>query len=203
MTGKRPGNHRYIALEGGDGSGKTTLSAALAARLRASGDEVVEVREPGGTALGETVRALVLDSEHVDRWAEVFLFAAQRAQLVSEVVAPALDRGAWVISDRTYYSSIAYQGRARGLGEEQVRQINEIGLDGVEPGRVFVIEVDPGTALGRQHRPDRIGSESLEFQESVRAAYQDLAVAEPDRVILLDGSKPIESLVDLVMEGLG
>ncbi len=161
------------------------------------------MREPGGTALGETVRALVLDSEHVDRWAEVFLFAAQRAQLVSEVVAPALDRGAWVISDRTYYSSIAYQGRARGLGEEQVRQINEIGLDGVEPGRVFVIEVDPGTALGRQHRPDRIGSESLEFQESVRAAYQDLAVAEPDRVILLDGSKPIESLVDRVMEGLG
>ncbi len=160
------------------------------------------MREPGGTVLGETVRALVLDSEHVDRWAEVFLFAAQRAQLVSEVVAPALERGAWVISDRTYYSSIAYQGRARGLGEERVRQINEIGLDGVEPGRVFVIEVDPGTALGRQDRPDRIGSESLEFQESVRAAYQDLAVAEPERVTLLDGSKPIDALVDRVMEVL-
>jgi len=203
VTGKRPGNHRYIALEGGDGSGKTTLSAALAARLRASGDDVVEVREPGGTPLGETVRTLVLDSERVDRWAEVFLFAAQRAQLVNEVVAPALERGAWVISDRTYFSSIAYQGRARGLGEERVRQINEIGLDGVEPGRVFVIEVDPGTALRRQGRPDRIGSESVEFQEAVRAAYRDLAVAEPERVILLDGSKPIEALVDQVMESLG
>ena len=148
-----PRNHRYIALEGGDGSGKTTLSAALATRLRSFGDEVVEVREPGGTPLGETVRKLVLDSEQVDRWAEVFLFAAQRAQLARDVVAPALQRGAWVISDRTYYSSIAYQGRARGLGEEQVREINEIGLEGVEPGRVFVIDIDPGEALGRQGRP--------------------------------------------------
>ncbi|HEX6147920.1 MAG TPA: dTMP kinase, partial [Acidimicrobiia bacterium] len=128
MTENGPPNTRYIALEGGDGSGKTTLSSALAAQLRSDGDEVVEVREPGGTPLGEAVREMLLDSDHVDPWAEVFLFAAQRAQLVREVVAPALSRGAWVISDRTYYSSIAYQGRARGLGEEKVREINEIGL---------------------------------------------------------------------------
>lgn len=203
MTGETPRNHRYIALEGGDGSGKTTLSAALAAKLRALGDEVVEVREPGGTPLGETVRDLVLDSERVDRWAEVFLFAAQRAQLARDVVAPALDRGAWVISDRTYYSSIAYQGRARGMGEDRVREINEIGLEGIEPGRVFVIDVDPGKALGRQHRPDRIGSESLAFQEDVAAAYRGLAVAEPGRVVLLDGSGSTEELVDRVMTELG
>jgi dTMP kinase len=203
VTGETPRNHRYIALEGGDGSGKTTLSAALAAKLRALGDEVVEVREPGGTPLGETVRDLVLDSERVDRWAEVFLFAAQRAQLARDVVAPALDRGAWVISDRTYYSSIAYQGRARGMGEDRVREINEIGLEGIEPGRVFVIDVDPGKALGRQHRPDRIGSESLAFQEDVAAAYRGLAVAEPGRVVLLDGSGSTEELVDRVMTELG
>jgi len=179
------------------------LSAALAARLRALGDEVVEVREPGGTPLGETVREFVLDSDRVDRWAEVFLFAAQRAQLARDVVAPALARGAWVISDRTYYSSIAYQGRARGLGEERVREINEIGLEGVEPGRVFVIDVDPGKALGRQGRPDRIGSESVAFQEDVAAAYRDQAVAEPGRVVLLDGSGSIEELVDRVMTDLG
>ena len=196
-------NHRYIGLEGGDGSGKTTLSAALATRLRAEGDEVVEVREPGGTPLGEIVRQLLLDSEQVDPWAEVFLFAAQRAQLAYEVIAPALARDAWVISDRTYYSSIAYQGRARGLGEERVRQINEIGLAGVIPERVFVIEVDPGVALGRQSRPDRIGREGVRFQNEVRAAYRDLASNEPDRVVLLDGSLPVHDLVSRIMEVLG
>ncbi len=201
VAANRSQNHRYIALEGGDGSGKTTLSAVLAARLRAAGDDVVEVREPGGTPLGESVRKLVLDSEHMDPWAEVFLFAAQRAQLVQEIVAPALERGAWVISDRTYYSSIAYQGRARGLGEEKVRRINEIGLDGVLPGRVFVIDVDPGTALGRQHRPDRIGSESVDFQEAVMSAYRDLASSE-DHVVLLDGREPVDDLVDQVLEVL-
>ncbi|HEU4917206.1 MAG TPA: dTMP kinase [Acidimicrobiia bacterium] len=199
MTGKGPRNHRYIALEGGDGSGKTTLSAALASRLRANGDEVVEVREPGGTSLGEQIRELLLDSAHVDPWAEALLFAAQRAQLMREVVAPALERGAWVISDRTYYSSISYQGRARGLGVDLVRQINEAALGGVEPGRVFVIEVDSGTALARQGRPDRIGSESLEFQEAVRAGYRDLAIAEPDRVTLLDGAESVEELVEQVL----
>jgi dTMP kinase len=202
VTANRSLNHRYIALEGGDGSGKTTLSAVLAARLRAAGDEVVEVREPGGTPLGESVRKLLLDSEHVDPWAEVFLFAAQRAQLIQEIVAPALERGAWVISDRTYYSSIAYQGRARGLGEDRVRRINEIGLDGVLPGRVFVIDVDPGTALGRQHRPDRIGSESIDFQKAVMSAYRDLASSEPDLVVLLDGREPVDDLVDQALEVL-
>ena len=162
----------------------------------------MEVREPGGTPLGESIRHLLLDSDHVEPWAEVFLFAAQRAQLVRDVVAPALDRGAWVISDRTYYSSISYQGRARGLGEQRVREINEAGLDGLVPGRVFVIEVDPDTALGRQHRPDRIGSESIDFQMEVRSSYRDLAMAEPGRVVLLDGSQPVDQLADQVLEGL-
>jgi dTMP kinase len=88
------------------------------------------------------------------------------------------------------------------LGEERVRAINETGLDGVVPGMVFVIEVDPRTALERQHRPDRIGSESVEFQEAVRAAYRDLAASEPERVVLLDGADEVEDLVDRVMETL-
>jgi dTMP kinase len=179
------------------------LSTALAARLQANGDEVVEVREPGGTPLGEQIRELLLDSDHMDPWAEALLFAAQRAQLARDVVAPALERGAWVISDRTYYSSIAYQGKARGLGLDLVRQINEVALEGVVPGRVFVIEVDPGTALARQDRPDRIGSESVEFQEAVRAGYGDLAAADPERVILLDGAESVDGLVDRVMQVIG
>jgi len=191
---------RYLALEGGDGSGKTTVASALVDRLEDRGDQVVLVREPGATELGERVRDIVLDSEHVDRWAEVFLFAAQRAQLAREVVLPALEEGAWVISDRSYYSSIAYQGRARGLGEARVRQINEIGLEGIEPDHVFVLEVDPSTALGRQKRRDRIGAESVDFQQQVYEAYADLARQEPKRVMILSGDEPVESLVDRILE---
>lgn len=160
------------------------------------------MREPGGTPLGESIRALLLDTEHVDPWAEVFLFAAQRAQLAREVVRPALRRGAWVVSDRTYLSSIAYQGRARRLGEEVVRRINEIGLEGTVPGLVFVIEVDPGTGLDRQQRADRIGREGVEFQHRVREGYRALARSEPDRVFVLDGSAPVDDLVDRMLEVL-
>jgi dTMP kinase len=119
------------------------------------------------------------------------------------VITPALDRGSWVISDRTYYSSIAYQGRARGLGEELVREINEVGLQGTLPRWVFVIEIDVEAALGRQQRPDRIGSESVDFQAAVMRAYRDLVVAEPGRVFLVDGAQSVDDLVDDILEILG
>ena len=190
----------YVALEGGDGSGKSTVSRALAERLRALGDDVVEVREPGGTPLGEAIRKLLLDSERLDDWAEVFLFAAQRAELAREVIEPALSSGKWVISDRSYYSSIAYQGRARGIGEKDVRSINEAGLAGTLPDWVFVLDVNPEEALARQHREDRIGQEGVGFQEKVRQAYLDLAEEEPDRVFVLSGSMSVESMVDRILE---
>jgi dTMP kinase len=189
-----------VALEGGDGSGKSTVAAALAEALMGEGHQVVTVREPGGTALGEVVRGLLLDADHVDPWAEVLLFAAQRAQLAREVVRPAIESGAWVISDRTFFSSIAYQGRARGMGESLVRSINETGLDGVVPGHVFVLDVDPALALERQHRADRIGGEGIEFQERVREAYAGLAEKEPDKVRILDGSLPVGILVEQMLE---
>jgi dTMP kinase len=195
--------NRYIALEGGDGSGKTTVSTALSAELRARGHQIIEVREPGGTELGEVVRQLLLDSDHVDPWAEVLLFAAQRAQLAREVVAPALEAGTWVISDRTYYSSIAYQGRARGMGEDRVRRINEIGLDGVVPDHVFVLDVDAETALKRQDRPDRIGKEGVEFQEEVRNAYRGLSQTEPEKVSLISVSAGVDGVVAQIIERLG
>ena len=191
---------KYIALEGGDGSGKSTIGAALAALLKAEGHQVVEVREPGGTTLGEVVRGLLLDSDRLDDWAEVFLFAAQRAELTSEVIAPALDDGTWVVSDRTYYSSIAYQGRARGLGEDKVRMVNEMGLGGVVPHHVFVLDVEPKTALARQDRPDRIGKEGVEFQGEVREAYLELGRLEPERVTILDGALGVDELVDKIMD---
>lgn len=190
---------RYIGLEGIDGSGKTTVADALAERLRSDGEEVILIREPGGTPLGEAIRGLLLDSERLDDWAEVFLFAAQRAELAREVVAPALATGKWVVSDRTYYSSIAYQGRGRGLGEQAVREINEIGLAGVVPDFVFVLDVSPDTALPRQHRADRIGAEGPDFQEEVRKGYLALAGSDP-RVAVLDGALPVGELVGQILE---
>lgn len=190
----------YIALEGGDGSGKSTVSKALVARLESAGEEVVHIREPGGTAVGESIRDLLLDSEVLDDWTEVFLFAAQRAELARKVIAPALAEGRWVVSDRSYYSSIAYQGRARGLGESEVRTINERGLAGIVPDHVFVLDVDPADALARQERADRIGKEGVDFQIEVLEAYHSLAESEPDRVTLLSGTLEVEEMVDLIME---
>lgn len=190
---------RYIALEGVDGSGKSTVARAVAERLVALGDDAVVVREPGGTVVGEVVRGLLLDSERLDDWAEVFLFAAQRAELAREVIRPALEAGTWVVSDRSYYSSVAYQGRGRGLGEAKVREINEIGLDGVVPDHVFVLDVEPDLALSRQENPDRIGREGVDFQSAVRASYRDLAAAE-EKVVLIDGSLSVDDMASMILE---
>lgn len=184
----------YLALEGAEGAGKSTVADVLVRELRERGHSVTEAREPGGTALGESIRELLLHSSAMTPWAEAALFAAQRAQLVSEVVAPALAAGRWVVSDRSYYSSLAYQGVGRGLGLERVRAINEVVLDGVVPDLIFVLDVDPHTGLERQMEPDRIGQAGIEFQIAVAAAYHSLAEAEPERVILVEGTRtPDES----------
>jgi dTMP kinase len=189
----------YIAIEGGDGSGKSTITTALEERLVALGHSVLVVREPGSTELGEEIRRLLLDGSEMTPWAEAFLFAAQRAQLAVEHVAPALEAGTWVVSDRTYYSSIAYQGGARGLGLEKVRQINEAGLEGVEPDLVFVLDLDVELALERQAQPDRIGGEQHHFHQAVRDAYLAMAADEPDRVFLIDNSAGTNTVVDSIM----
>lgn len=193
---------RYIAIEGGDGSGKSTVAAELQSRLQERGDQTLMVREPGSTALGEEIREILLHGTEMTAWAEALLFAAQRAQLAAEVVGPALAEGVWVISDRTYFSSIAYQGGARGLGPDVVRRVNEAGLNGVVPDLVFILDIDVSSALSRQDRPDRIGSEQAEFHEKVRATYRALADSEPDRVILIDNSREFTVVVDQIMEHL-
>lgn len=190
---------KYIALEGVDGSGKSTVGRALVERLGDLGEEAILVREPGGTDVGEAVRRLLLDSDSLDHWAEVFLFAAQRAELAREVIRPALEEGKWVVSDRTYYSSIAYQGRARGLGEDTVRSINETGLEGVLPDHVFVLDVEPDVALARQDRPDRIGKEGVDFQAAVRSCYLDLADAE-EKTVVVDGTMSVDDMVARILE---
>ncbi len=175
------------------------MTSALEERLAADGHQVIVVREPGSTELGEAIRDLLLDGADMAPWTEAYLFAAQRAQLTFETVAPALEAGTWVVSDRTYYSSIAYQGGARGLGLETVRSVNEAGLNGVEPDIVFVLDLDVGVALDRQESPDRIGGEHSQFHQAVRDAYRVLAADEPERVILIDNTARTRAVIDRMM----
>jgi len=148
---------RFITFEGGEGVGKSTQLKRLAARLRAGGREVVATREPGGTELGEGIRRLVLHGVDMTPWAEACLYAAARAELVSEVIVPALDAGAVVISDRYVDSSLAYQGTARGLGLDRVLELNLNAVSGLLPDRTFLLALDPEEGMRRSgDRPDRI-----------------------------------------------
>ncbi|MEX1044002.1 MAG: dTMP kinase [Acidimicrobiia bacterium] len=190
---------RYVGFEGVEGAGKSTVIKAVAASLEAAGFETVVVREPGGTPVGEEIRRLLLHSDSISDWTEAALFAASRAELVRKVVKPALDRGAFVLSDRTYYSSLAYQGGARGLGVDEVRGLNEQVLGGVLPDVVFLLLVDPAVGFARETDRDRIGSEGIDFQRRVAEAYRRVADADP-KVRPVDGAK---SLDDVAAEILG
>ena len=193
---------RYIALEGVEGSGKSTLAGLLDDHLSESGIESVIVREPGGTALGEEVRRLVLHSGEVAPWAEAALFAASRAQLAREVIEPALAAGRWIVSDRSYYSSLAYQGGARGLGIETVRRLNETVLAGVVPDVVFLHDVDPDVGFARELERDRMAEGGLEFQRSVADAYARIASEDPRVVVVDAASAPVE-ILSTILSRLG
>ena len=188
----------YLGLEGGEGAGKSTVAGLLTARFEGRGRSVVRVREPGGTGLGEEIRRLLLHTDDMSPWAEVALFAAGRAQLVEEVVRDALGSGAIVISDRTYFSSVAYQGHARGLGLETVRVLNETVLAGTVPDLVVVIDLDPETGIIRQTTADRIGAEGIEFQRKVREGYLLIAADRPGSIIVVAGSQTPEAITTAI-----
>ena len=167
----------FIVLEGGEGSGKSTQAAILARRLRAERREVVETFEPGGTARGALLRSVLLhDETDLDPRAELLLLAADRAQHVSELIAPALGRGAAVVCDRFSPSSLVYQGVARGLGVDEVEAIVGFASRGVEPDVVVVLDVSDSVALARlPEARDRFERAGAEFHAAVRGAYRDLA----------------------------
>lgn len=185
----------YIAFEGIEGTGKSTIAERLVAHLDGCGVDVLFVREPGGTAAGERIREVLLEPRGVVApWAEALLFAAARAQLAHEVVGPALREARWVVSDRSVYSSLAYQGGGRGLGVDAVRSINEPGLGDVWPELVVLLELDAVIGLERQVDADRIGGEGARFQSRVGATFSMLADAEPDRFVRIDAAGDIESV---------
>ena len=187
---------RLITVEGIDGAGKTTLVAGLADALRGRGRAVEVLREPGGVELAERVRALVKDPElRVGPRAEALLYAAARAQLVEEGVAPLLESGVWVLLDRFVDSSLAYQGAGRELGVEAVRAINDFGTGGLQPDRTLLLRIDPAVGrtrlAGRGEAPDRLELEAEVFFRAIATAYDRLAEAEPDRIRVLDaGAEP-------------
>jgi dTMP kinase len=189
-------SHRhFVSLEGGEGAGKTTVLNALREALLVEGAEVVSTREPGGTPLAEMIRSLLLDPAHEPPSAEteLLLMFAARAQHVRETILPALERGAWVISDRFTDSSYAYQGGGRGLDAGFIAEL-ERRVVGLQPGLTLLLDV--GVALGRERTrgrdlvPDRIECERDEFFERVRATYRARAAAEPARFRVIDASRP-------------
>lgn len=189
----------FVSLEGIDGSGKSTQARLLAERLRASGREVVLTREPGGTPLGESIRDLLLHAGEVAPWAEAALFAAARAQHVAEVIRPALDRGAVVVCDRYLDSSVAYQGGARGLGVDDVLELNLAAVDGLLPDVTLLLLIDPAVAAARQTEAlDRIEREDVGFHARIDAAYRLLAERFPERIVPVDGALPAEALAEVI-----
>ena len=190
----------FVSFEGLDGSGKTTQVERLRESLEAEGREVVTAREPGGTALGEQLRALVLHGREMTPWAEALVYAAARAELVAQVIEPALARGADVLLDRYFDSSVAYQGIGRGLGMHEVLELNLLAVRGCVPDRTFVLAVDPARSLQRVGgSPDRIEREDGAFHEKVAAGYEQLAALFPERVVVLDGALAPEELAERIL----
>jgi len=193
----------FVTFEGLDGSGTTTQSELLRQHLEEAGRDVVLTREPGGTDLGERVRELVLGDTQISPWAEAALFAAARAELVSEVIGPALERGADVVCDRYLDSSLVYQGLARGLGVDRVLALNLDAIRGILPDVTFLLVVDPEEARRRSGPPgDRIEREGDEFLRSVDQAYRELASIFAGRITTIDASKSVEDVAKEVRDKL-
>lgn len=196
----------FITLEGADGCGKSTQAAILADRIAATGREVVRLREPGGTAVSEKIRALVLDPENSEMApeCELLLFEASRAQLVRQVIEPALARGAVVVCDRFYDSTFAYQAAGRSLAEQTIRAANALGSCGVASDRTLVLDMDTDAALSRATRDgaDRMEAEGVAFQRRVREGYLRLVAEEPRRVRRVDATGTVEEVAGRLADAL-
>jgi dTMP kinase len=200
----------FIALEGGEGAGKTTQARMLAERLRAAAREVLLTREPGGTEVGERLREVILrptnspatsSRPHLIAEAELFLFLAARAQLIAEVVWPALGANRIVVCDRFTASTIAYQGYGRGLDLDSVRTACNLATNGLVPDLSILLDLPVDAGLSRKaeaEETDAIGNESRDFHERVRRGFHHIAAGDPDRWLVVDAGQPIEAVARLI-----
>jgi dTMP kinase len=194
----------FITFEGIDGSGKSTQMRLLGQRLRASGREVVENAEPGGTPIGMQIRRILLDAANQELCptAELLLYFASRAQAVDELVRPALAKNNIVLSDRWTDSTLVYQGCGRGLGADTVRELDRIACRGLVPDVTLIVDIDLDTSLARARRRNtatassetRMDEQSLEFHTRVRDAYHALAAQDPERVHVVDGRADVKTV---------
>ena len=197
-AGDAPGG-LFVTFEGTDGCGKTTQMKRAADWLRGRGYEVVSTREPGGCPISERIREIILDvgSAGMTAECEAMLYAAARAQHVSEVIRPAVKRGAIVLCDRFLDSSLVYQGVGRGLGMGAVRALNRLGVDGCQPDLTLFYDISPERAMQRRRaasEPDRLELERKEFFEAVYGAYRALAAEDPERIAVIDADRPIDAV---------
>jgi dTMP kinase len=196
----------FITFEGVDASGKSTQAKLLVERLRREKGNVLLLREPGGTPISEKIRSILLDRSHPDltQTTELLLFSAARAQLVREVIQPALAAGTIVVCDRFYDSTTAYQGYGRGLNLEHVRLINSLATGGRAPDITVIVQISVEEIVRRKHSTgtaaDRMELSGREFYERVQDGYRAIAEAEPERCVLLDGTRSIEELHQTIWE---
>lgn len=198
----------FVTLEGGDGSGKSTQIAFIREWCEERGREVVQSFEPGGTEFGKEIREIVLHSRgHITPRSEALLYAADRAHNIATVVRPALERGAVVIQDRYFDSSVAYQGAGRVLDAVQIRDLSLWATENLKPHLTVLLDLDPEVSRDRLNadnkRFDRLESEALDFHARVRQAYLDIANAEPERFLVIDATLPREEIRDRILERLG
>lgn len=192
----------FIVLEGGEGAGKSVQARILADHLREDGYRVVSTREPGGTRIGEQIRAITHDAENVDLHpkAEAYLMAAARAQHVAETIAPALEAGRVVVCDRFVDSSIAYQGYGRHLGEDTIEALNALALNGVAPDLTILLDVPSEVGMRRRRESektnDRLDLQQKDFYDRVYGGYLTLAKKNPSRYLVIDATAPIEKVSD-------
>jgi dTMP kinase len=190
----------FISFEGIDGSGKSTQAQLLAEAL---GSATLLVREPGGTAAAERVRELLADGAiDLDPLAELMLFCAARADLVKQVIRPALEAGRDVVSDRFADSTVAYQGAARGLGVELVERFSDAATGGLAPDLTLLIRIDPELAAERSKGDDRFEAAGLDFQRRVAAAYDEIAARDSGRVVPVDGTGSVEEVQARVIDAV-
>ncbi|MGA0883069.1 MAG: dTMP kinase [Candidatus Nanopelagicales bacterium] len=186
----------FIVFEGGDGAGKTTQIEKLAEFLKSKNREVLVTREPGGTVMGKSIRDWLLEQTEVevDPKSEALLFAADRAHHMHTLIRPALAANKIVIGDRHIDSSVAYQGVARNLGIENIKNISLWAVDGILPNLIIVLDIDVEVGQSRLNRKDRLDRESKEFHEKVNKAYLELAAMNPEKYLVIDAQLPIDEI---------